>query len=226
MRRALVADSHSLFRAGLVALAERNLSLSQVAGVCDLAGALAILKGWGPTALIVLDTELPDLDGAEGVRRVSGGFPGAKVVMVAGQQAAFGPSEALAAGARGYIFKDRPDEQIAADLRAILAGQIRVSEGERKAPAVRVGVPANDAAPGLTQRQSDVLSLLSDGKSNKEIGRVLGICEGTVKVHLLAAFRHLGVRNRVEAALTLRRPQGQPMLPGFGAYTRRAGDAF
>lgn len=224
IKRALVADSHSLFRAGLVALAERKLKVGQVAGVGDLGGAMAILRGWGATCLILLDTELPDLHGAEGVREIVANFPTAKVVMVAGARTTLGASDALAAGARGYVLKDRADEQIAADLRAVLAGQIRVSEGERKVAAV-ARVPANDAGPGLTQRQGDVLGLLADGKSNKEIGRALGICEGTVKVHLLAAFRQLGVRNRVEAALVLRGPYGQHLLPGF-TDARRVGVAW
>lgn len=223
LRRALVADGHSLFRAGLVALAERSLNVGEVAGAADLDGALAILRGWGPTSLILLDTELPELHGAEGVRRVSACFPDAKVVMVAGARTSLGASDALAAGARGYIFKDRPDEQIAADLRAVLAGQVRLSESGRRAAA---RIPANDFGPGLTQRQGDVLGLLADGKSNKEIGRALGICEGTVKVHLLAAFRALGVRNRVEAALVLRGPRRHRLAPAFAGGARRAGVAW
>lgn len=218
---AVVGDSHSLCRLGLVELVRREIDPFELASATTLAEVVDVLKARVSTGLIIVDVDLSGLDGLEGVKFLSRRFPMLRIGLLVSGARRESVRDALAAGAHGYLAKDGSDLETATGLRAILAGRSYVSRfREADAPAAWAAEPG---APPLTDRQKDVLELLPTGKSNKEIGRALGICEGTVKVHLLAAFRQLGVRNRVEAVSALRVLQ-QPLLPWNASRGRRRND--
>ena len=113
--------------------------------------------------------------------------------------------DALAAGAHGYVPKQHSPPQMVAGFQAVLKGNIYVPASVCDEPTTAIDPSPCDGQPRLlTQRQREVLTLLTIGKSNKEIARDLMISESTVKVHLAAAFRLLGVRSRMAAAAALR----------------------
>ncbi|MBB4082216.1 DNA-binding NarL/FixJ family response regulator [Brevundimonas lenta] len=186
---------------------ERDLGIADVAGVEDIVSLHELLRNGRSVEFVVLDAELPGLDGAAGLRRLTSAFPELGVVVMASHAGLDCVDAAPAAGVRGCLMKDRPDDEISAVLRAIFQGQAFVSAAVDSARSA-------DPVDALTSRQRTVVEMLASGRSNKEIGYLLGICEGTVKVHLLAAFRQMGVRNRVQAVTALHGRSGQPLLPG------------
>lgn len=206
-RCVIVADSHSMSRAGLAGMFAAEPGIAEVMETSDFAGALTSIACVPRICLIAVDLDLPGMGGSEGVRRLRMEHPGVLVVVLGGRRDRELVLAALCAGAHGYIPKDMTCEEMRAVFRSVLSGQIYVpplvSEVSATPPKpARGDGKASDAA--LTDRQREVLRLLASGRSNKEIARALHIAEGTVKVHIAAAFRTLGVHNRVGAAAALR----------------------
>lgn len=206
-RSVVVADSHSMSRAGLAGMFAAELGMAEVLETSDFAGALVSIACVPQIGLLAVDFDLPGMGGSEGLRRLRMDHPGVLVVVLGARRDRELVLAALCAGAHGYIPKDMPCDQMCAVFRSVLSGQIYVpplvSEVAPTPPKpVRAGGAPADAA--LTERQREVLRLLASGRSNKEIARTLHIAEGTVKVHIAAAFRILGVHNRVGAAAALR----------------------
>lgn len=140
--------------------------------------------------MILLDLNLPGVSGKEGVRRVAQRFPEAKIIVLTGSDDTRLLTACLEVGARAYIHKSSPPEKLLATLRGLI-GSIG-------------GGPASDApAPELqlSPRQQQVLAMLCDGLSNKEIARALDITDHTIRVHLAAVYRALGVSSRTRAVL-------------------------
>ncbi|MCS6622531.1 response regulator transcription factor [Roseibacterium beibuensis] len=218
----LVADGHTLARGGMVSILLTDLSQRDVTSVSEFEGVTATLSSHAGLRLLLLDSGLPGLGGIEGLRRIRLQCPDIRVVLMAAQVSRADAFEALAAGAHGYLPKDLPPEDLAHAIRMVLDGQIYVptiisdlSLGESGAP----GESERDSVE-LTVRQREVLNHLAAGLSNKEIARALNIAEGTVKVHVTAAFRVLHVHNRVGAAAALLKlgpsdRRAQPDLPGL-----------
>ena len=202
----LVADNHPLCREGLTTLFARNLGLGDISEASDFGGVLTKIATRGSIGLVTIDMALPGLRNGEGLRDLRVKYPDVRLVVVAGSRDRDLVLDALGAGVHGYIPKDVPVSEMAEALRAVIAGRIYVPAfvsdlTARKECAAAQDGAANDAA--LTSRQFEVLNLLAAGRSNKEIARLLCIAEGTVKVHIAAAFRMLGVHNRVSAAAAM-----------------------
>jgi DNA-binding NarL/FixJ family response regulator len=203
--RAVTADQRPLCRAGLANLLKHSLGISEVIQASDFTHSLAALGRSSNLSLITVGPDLPGMRGVAGLRQLRTDYPALRVVVVAESRDRELVLEALCAGVHGYILKDtHPDEMVRA-FEMVLAGRIYVPSlisdiHPRRSVAV-------DAAPvgeaSLTERQTEVLQLIAAGRSNKEIARTLEIAEGTVKVHITAAFRALGVHNRVSAAAAL-----------------------
>jgi DNA-binding NarL/FixJ family response regulator len=202
--RALIADDHELFRAGLKAFLEPALA-AVVTEASSLDQALDMIAADGPPDLLILDLKMPGVTGAEAFTALRDGFPDTKVVVMSASEDRNDILSALAGGVHGYIPKSLSAPQIERALKEVLAGRVFVPAtlGERDS-----GPPPKSPAPpvlvhGLTSRQSDVLSELLKGRSSKEIARALSIAEGTVKIHLAAIYRTVGVRTRAEAIAKL-----------------------
>ena len=194
--RILLADDHPLFAEALQALVARSLPDTGLTVVSDLAGAQRALGVAPRFDLAIVDLNMPGANGLEGIRRLRAAFPDIPVVVISGAAGATEVAQALALGARGFLPKSMPSAAMAAAIQVVASGGTYVpaeyaTPGEPRRPAP-VG--------GLTLREAEVLSELVAGKSNKEIGRALGLQEITVKLHLRNIFRKLSVRNRVEAA--------------------------
>lgn len=206
----LVVDDHPLVREALASLL---LSLRQGATVLQAAtgaDALAALDTAGSIDLVLLDLRLPDGSGLDLLRRIGTDHIGTAVVVLSGDLDRKTVQEALAAGAVGYIPKTEPHEIIAGALGLVLAGGVYVPPMALQ-PAAAARPPSMAAAGaspsdlGLTGRQLEVLALLMQGRNNKLICRALGLAEPTVKNHVSAILRALGVDSRTEAVLAVTR---------------------
>jgi DNA-binding NarL/FixJ family response regulator len=194
--RLLLADDHEMVRVAL------KLVLSRLADevVFDEAAtaeqALAIAAQHADIDLILIDLEMPGIGGVEGVRALRNAHPELPLVVCSASENAERIAALLAIGVSGFIPKSEGMDVIQQAVRLVLAGGTYSPVGfMRTAPAQSV------AALPLTGRQMDVMRLLSHGKPNKVIARELDLSESTVKVHLLAIFRALGVHNRTEAVV-------------------------
>jgi len=210
--RALIADDHELFRSGLKQLLIDNLDADDVREAETLDQALEMLTNEGAGDLVLLDLRMPGMSGVEALSALRDGFPDAKVAVVSAWEDRADILAALGAGVHGYIPKSLPSAEIAAALRSILEGRIYVPQsiGRREAGGKTDSAPTMASGNGgmgqdkLTLRQKEVLNELLKGQASKEIARTLDIAEGTVKIHLAAIYRALGVRTRAEAIAKLK----------------------
>ncbi len=205
--RALIADDHELFRSGLKQLLADSLGAEEVREAETLDQAIEILTNEGAGDLVLVDLRMPGMSGAEALAALRDGFPNAKIAVVSAWEERSEILAALSAGVHGYIPKSLSSAEIAGAIQTILEGRIYVPAtiGPREP-----GSPVASAAqPGLTDskltlRQKEVLNELLKGQASKEIARTLDIAEGTVKIHLAAIYRALGVRTRAEAIAKLK----------------------
>jgi DNA-binding NarL/FixJ family response regulator len=150
-----------------------------------------------------MDLNMPGVDGAESIATLCDLAPDAKVVVLSASEDRLDVLDVLSAGIDGYIRKSLPSAEIVQSLRDVLDGRVCVPVSLMRRHG-RNGASLTETRDGaglssMTARQRDVLEHLMLGKSSKEIGRALGLAEGTVKIHLSAIYRALGARSRGEA---------------------------
>lgn len=202
---AIVADENALCGAGLLHMMETCLSFSKVL-TCrnfrELAGILGQFRS--RVALAVIHYDLPGMKRTKGLRRLSEAWPSVPILVTADSCDRDTILEVLSAGSHGFIPKNSSTVELEHALRATAGGQVFVSPiSANRTVAESSDHKASINGARLTSRQKEVLDLLAAGKSNKQIAWALGISEGTVKVHVNAAFRTLGVHNRVNATTAL-----------------------
>jgi DNA-binding NarL/FixJ family response regulator len=205
--RILVCDDHAIFRSGLLtALSEipREVELLEAA---DAVSALEAVQAGG-IDLVLLDLQMPGMDGWQALRRLRQDNPGLAVVIVSASEEAADVRAALDSGASGFIPKSSTAPLLRAALEVVLSGgvyvpSLLVDESEGAIPVDSEPERRRERASQLTPRQREVLILMSRGLSNREIGEALGIAPGTVKTHLSALFEILDVSNRTEATLVM-----------------------
>jgi DNA-binding NarL/FixJ family response regulator len=205
--RAMIADDHELFRSGLKQLLIDFLDVEDVREAETLDQAIEILTNEGAGDLVLVDLNMPGMSGPEALAALRDGFPDAKVAVVSAWDGRAEIIAALSAGVHGYIPKSLTSQEIAGAIRSILDGQIFVPPalGKREPAEVpRMAVVETNGGEKLTVRQKEVLNELLKGRASKEIARALDIAEGTVKIHLAAIYRALGVRTRAEAIAKLK----------------------
>ncbi|RDE07476.1 DNA-binding response regulator [Sphingomonas aracearum] len=202
----LVADDHPLTREGIALAARAALPGATVVGVGSIADAAAAMNSRPPFRLIVLDFQLPDAHGYSGLLKLQHRDASIPIVMVTAREDASLVEAARALGAAGFVYKSLPLDEIAAVFRRLILGGTYFPVATNVSPGIAA---ARAKIADLTPAQRDVLLALADGRSNKEVARDLSITEATVKAHLTAVFRKLGVSNRTQALLAV-----QPL---FGA---------
>lgn len=192
--RLLLVDDHPVMRAGLANLLGTEPDFQVVAQADDGAGAIRLWQEHKPDVCL-LDMTMPGLDGVETLRRLRAVAPRARVLMLTSSDSAHDVARALAAGANGYVTKSVRHSELFAAIRAVHAGGRPVSEH-----ALADILPARQAGGiALTPRELEVVSLLREGFTNTEIGRLLGISTHTVKVHVAGIIEKLGVADRTQA---------------------------
>ena len=195
----MLVDDHELVRVGLERLLEQADDLSVVA----VAGSGQEALEFDATIradVVLMDLSMPRMDGVEATRLLLGARPDAQVVMLTAHTEPDRVMRALDADALGYLAKDSDPEALIAGVRAASAGEApldpraaRALLDARRAPRVE-----------LTDRELEVLGQLASGMTNKQIARALGISEKTVKTHLTRVYSHIGVGDRVHAAIWAR----------------------
>ncbi|MGA7981582.1 MAG: response regulator [Chromatiaceae bacterium] len=202
--RVLLIDDHALFRIGLRELLERR-GIDVIGAVGDCEEGIRLVKETSPE-VVLLDMRMPNLTGLEVLRRLRASAQTMPVAMLTTSAEERDVIDSLQAGAQGYLLKDMEPNELISSLREIVAGKTVVARELTGVLAKAVkgdGAEANapSAFSDLTPREHEILCHLADGQSNKAIARVLGISDGTVKLHVKAILRKLDVHSRVEAAV-------------------------
>ncbi|WP_245373693.1 response regulator [Crossiella equi] len=189
-------------REGLVALLGLVEDIEVVGDAGDGAAALELLAST-PADIVLMDLRMPVLDGVEATRQVTERFPGVGVLVLTTYADDESITDALRAGARGYLTKEAGRAEIASAIRSAAAGQATFAPtvaGRLVAALTRQDTPrARRPTDGLTAREAEVLTLIAGGRSNPEIAAALFISEATVKTHINNAFAKIGARNRADA---------------------------
>ena len=201
---AIVADESALCGAGLLHMVESCLGFSKVLdcrNFRELAGILGQYRA--RVGLAVVQYDLPGMKRTKGLHRLCEAWPSVPILVTGDGCDRDTILDVLSAGSHGFVPRNGSPHELEHALRATAGGQVFVSpmSADRSAPGTRRTGSSNES--DLTARQKEVLNLLAAGKSNKQIASSLGISEGTVKVHVNAAFRTLGVHNRVNATTAL-----------------------
>jgi DNA-binding NarL/FixJ family response regulator len=198
---ALVVEDHPLYRGALAHLARSFFGESAVVEATTTEEALHRAASVDAVRLVLLDFRLPGIGGAEAVRALRRRCPAAAIVVVSASEDRRERDAAVRAGADAFVSKSCPTEVLMDAVRTILAGGRPDPRWGLAGPITRDGV--QDSA--LSPRQLEVLGLLCQGLSNKEISLHLNLALITVKMHVSAVFRVLGVLNRTQAVLAARR---------------------
>lgn len=200
--RVVLCDDHGVVLAGLERLLATFEGIEVVATASDGAAAIAAVAQHQPD-VVLMDLQMPNLDGVEATKRITVEFPTARVVIFTSFSDRPRIQNALAAGAIGYQLKDATPTEIESAIRAAARGEAPL------APKVALTlVRAPEPTSSLSEREMEILGLVASGMANKSIGRKLGIAEATVKAHLTSIFRSIGAENRTQAARWYERQQG------------------
>lgn len=205
--RVVVADDHPLMREGIARTLSESGRFEVVAHAAGADEAVALVAHHAPD-LAILDISMPG-GGIEAARRIARDAPGAKVVMLTVSEADEDIMASLRAGAKGYVLKGVDSATLVEIAEGIAAGEGYVSPKlaarlltEMQAPGT--AGEAEDPLSALTEREEEILRLVSTGLSNKRVALTLDIQEKTVKHHMTRILQKLQVSNRTEAAMKLR----------------------
>jgi len=198
--RAILIDDHAIIRDGVSRVLTEKLQFEEVFQASDLTEALDLLADAGEVQLIVTDLNMPGASGPESLVALVEAFPAASIIVMSASETKEDVLGCLSAGVDGYIPKSLPVPEMVSAIRQVLAGgtflpRALARRGVEAAPRAKTAAGMDQ----ITPRQRDVLDQLLLGQSSKQIARVLHVAEGTVKIHLAAIYRALGVRTRAEA---------------------------
>jgi two-component system nitrate/nitrite response regulator NarL len=203
--RVLVADAQFLIRQGVVSLLQNAFADCSFLHAATLVQAKQALDADDRSAgirLVICDLDLPGLNGGAGIRTLRQSCPAPRIAVLSGTDDWNTITHCLAAGVHGYLLKANAAEQLVPAVQTLVAGGVYVPP---RVQQVRpVVAPTLAPMAELTTRQQEVLTLLLEGQSTKDIAKCLNLGVGTVKVHLGGIYRTLSVRNRAEAVARLR----------------------
>lgn len=191
--RVLIADDHFVVRTGLGTLINSESDMTVVAEAADGKQAVDLYRTARPD-VVVIDLRMPVMNGIEAISAILKEFPDSRIIVLTTYDGDEDIYRALQAGARSYILKDTVGDELTDTIRAVYAGQRRIPAAVAARLAERM--PRSE----LTPRELEVLHLIVQGKSNKEIGAALFVTEGTVKIHVNNLLGKLGVTDRTQAA--------------------------
>jgi two-component system NarL family response regulator len=205
--RVMICDDHALFRRGLIMVLESEDGIEVVAEAEDGAEAVAKAEELAPD-VVLMDVRMPRVSGIEATRSIADSVPTAKILMLTVSDEEDDLYDAIKAGAAGYLLKEISIEEVATAIRAVVSGQSLISPSmaskllseftnlSKKADE-RQALPT----PRLTERELEVLKLVAQGMSNREIAGELYISENTVKNHVRNILEKLHLHSRMEAVV-------------------------
>ena len=205
--RVLLADDHVLFRKGVADLLAAEPEFELVGEAGDGTRAVEMARELMPD-VILMDISMPGMDGLEATRRIKAEMPYVRIVILTVSESDHSLFDAIKSGAQGYLLKNVQPQALLNTLSGVVRGEASISgamaarllqdlarDSRPAAPS-----PSPSPPPRLTQREQEVLGLVAQGKSNKEIASALDIAENTVKNHLKNILEKLHLENRVQAA--------------------------
>ena len=195
MIRVLLVDDHPVVRAGLAGLLDVEPDIEVVGEASDGAEGVSRADELSPD-VVLMDLRMPGLDGATATARITAEMPMVRVLVLTTYDTDTDILRAVEAGATGYLLKDTPRERLVEAVRAAARGETVLAPPVAARLMTRVRSGAGSA---LTPRETEVLALVAQGRTNADIGRDLFIGEATVKSHLLHVFEKLGVDDRTRA---------------------------
>jgi two-component system, NarL family, response regulator len=193
--RVLVVDDHPIMRVGIAAIIQATPDMIAVAQAGTAKDAIELFEKHLPD-LTLMDLRLPGMSGVEAIRLIRSRHPEAKFVVLTTYEGDEDIHQALEAGARSYIIKGMPHDALVNALRRVHAG------GRFLPPPVTRALASRMPDSELSAREKEVLNLMVNGKSNKEIAAELGITEATVKCHVSMILMRLNVNDRTQAVVT------------------------
>jgi DNA-binding NarL/FixJ family response regulator len=223
----LIVDDHPLIREALrhvLSMLDESLELLEAQNCAE---AMAVVANNAALDLVLLDLGLPDADGMSALTQMRERYPATPVVVLSATEQPSIVTRAIDAGAMGFIPKTSSNQLLLNALRLVLSGGVYLPvevlhlPHDAPAPATQRGNAASHGGKadsprdlGLTARQAEVLGLMVQGKPNKLICRDLNLAEGTVKIHVTAILKALGVINRTQAVIAVGRLGWQLNPPG------------
>jgi DNA-binding NarL/FixJ family response regulator len=188
----LSVDDHPLLRGGIGALIGNQIDMELIAEACNGREALEQFRKHHPD-ITLMDLQMPEMSGIDAISAIRAEFPEARIVILTTHAGDVQVSRALKAGARAYLLKGSLRNELLETIRAVHAGQKRVS------PEVAAEIAEHSADNALTPREVDVLRLAAKGNANKEIAAQLSLTEETVKSHIRNILAKLEVKDRTHA---------------------------
>lgn len=226
----LIAEKNRTFRADMVELITLCHPTWQVDATSDVMELMVRLRDT-PHDMLFLDLTLPGLGSNVSLAALRAEYPATKIIALGDTNDSASVIGCLQSGLDGYIARCTSLSQLCATLRVIATPDMFVSIGATKLVPAQSEIvhlmraPETHAAP-LTARQTDVLSLLAEGRSTKDIARQLGLAVPTIKTHLAALYRQLGARNRLEAVVKARTAPSDRRAPAMLGAMMQTGDLF
>jgi DNA-binding NarL/FixJ family response regulator len=196
--RILIADDHGIVRAGLRLLLERQVDMEVVAEAADGVEAVEMAISQRPD-LAVLDVGMPRMTGLQATREIKAYAPEVVVLILSMHDDERYLFEALHAGASGYVLKREADQDLVAAARAVVDGQAFLTNAAERS-IIRAWIEDPSAGPSepLTPREQEVVKLIAEAYTNRQIAEILNVAEKTVESHRGNLLRKLGMRDRVE----------------------------
>ena len=201
--RVLIVDDHSVVRTGLKVFLDLQPDIEVVGEAADGSEGVAVARRLEPD-VVLMDLLMPNMDGITAIARIKEERPDTEIVTMTSFIEEEKVTAALEAGASGYVLKDAEAEEVAAAIRAAYAGEVHLDPAVARLLAQRLRnrkSPEDELAEPLTEREKDVLKLLGQGMSNKEIGSALFITERTARTYVSNILGKLGLASRTQAAL-------------------------
>jgi two-component system, NarL family, response regulator LiaR len=201
--RVLIVDDHAVVRTGLKVFLDLQPDMEVVGEAADGSEGVAMARRLEPD-VILMDLLMPNMDGVTAIGRIKAERPETEIVTMTSFIEEEKVTSALEAGASGYVLKDAEAEEVAAAVRAAYAGEVHLDPAVARLLAQRMRdrkSPKDELAEPLTDREKDVLRLLGQGMSNKDIGATLFITERTARTYVSNILGKLGLASRTQAAL-------------------------
>ncbi|MBS3803072.1 MAG: response regulator transcription factor [Oleiphilaceae bacterium] len=208
----IIADDHPLFRAALKQAVNQAVPDALTVEVESIKSLQAVVESHPDADLVLLDLNMPGAHGFSGLVFMRGQYPGLPVVVVSGSEELQVMRRSIDYGASGFIPKSAPLPTITQAIRNILRGDIWLPEGvaERIDRLQGDNTGFSEKLASLTPQQFRVLGMLAEGLLNKQIAYDLEVSEATIKAHITAVFRKLGVRNRTQAVIAIQQMEIDP----------------
>jgi NarL family two-component system response regulator LiaR len=196
--KVLIADDHSVVRQGLQTFLSLDPDIEVVGTAINGLDAVHKVKELQPD-VVLLDLLMPEMDGIEATAEIKRNFPKIRILVLTSVLEGNSISQAIKAGANGYLLKNMQSDELCHTIKAVTNGPVLLSQD-----AVQLLVNKNNSGgstDALTERETEVLRMVAEGKANKEIALRLQLSEGTIKTHVSIILAKLGLQSRTQAAL-------------------------